>query len=170
MPVPSIRGVKSALVPVLSVWYAAFLYLLPMVVVVPAASTAITPITSAFHMLFIARVFGPLTFAVICASTEPELFGASFSFAHATSVVAVAARMKSFVFIFIKYVFQWLSPINQNTNYPSFNFHEKRQRLSLCGLNRKHPYRNRREAGGGHGCNRHPVCADSSAQSRCAAR
>ena len=72
-----------------------------MVVVVPGASTTITPIRSASHVLSTARVFGPLTPAVIRAATEP--FGSSFSFAHAANIAAAVARMKSFEFIFIMF-------------------------------------------------------------------
>jgi len=99
MPPPAVIGVKSALVPVLVVAYPTFLYLPPMVVVVPGASTTITPIRSAFHPLSTARVFGPLTPAVIRASTG--LFCTSFSCVHAANSVAAAAIMKNLMFIVI---------------------------------------------------------------------
>ena len=95
MPPPAVIGVKSALVPVLVVAYPTFLYLPPMVVVVPGASTTITPIRSAFHPLSTARVFGPLTPAVIRASTG------LFSCVHAANSVAAAAIMKNLMFIVI---------------------------------------------------------------------
>jgi len=96
---PAVIGVKSALVPVLVVAYPTFLYLPPIVVVVPGASTTITPIRSAFHPLSTARVFGPLTPAVIRASTG--LFCTSLSCVHAANSIAAAAIMKNLMFIVI---------------------------------------------------------------------